>query len=293
LLAALSAKPEIALLLIDTLAKRLQHSFQRATKQGLSVPEPLVNVAKLPPGAVDCLRKLLDDPVPARADAGGTLITKDGKGLFMYILIDGKVAISVNDQVVEYAGPESVFGELALLNSASRAASAVAVEASSWLPIGREDFLRVVGADPRLGFALLRSMSDRVRFAGFLLSETPAVLRALNAPRLNAAAAGKILGSVRMLYNRAATAFLSEARAGLSALTQSLQENQRAEPLRLIRELQQMANKIGAERFAFQAAVLEGIIESAEQIGRDAQLAVLMDEFQDTEEEIGDYLKRD
>lgn len=291
-LRALRQQPEFAVLIVDTLYRRLQSSFARAAKAGIVVPEPLLNAGKLSEVTISQLGRDLDNPVPGRADPGGVLITKDGRGLYLFVLKDGKVAVSVNDQVVEYVGAGAVFGESVLLANASRAASAQAIEACEWISLNRDDFLRVVASDPETGLELIHSMSDRVIFAGFLLSEPISAVRAINTPRLNAAAAGKLMGSIKMLYKRAATGFLEEARAQVLGIEAGLRQRQRIEPLDACHELALAARKIGAERFAFQVDQLALIIESPEQAGLIDQLRTVGSEYQDTADEIGDYLKK-
>jgi CRP-like cAMP-binding protein len=40
----------------------------------------------------------------------------------------------------------------------------VAQEDGAWLPVNRDAFVRIVKAQPAVGMALLRSMSERIRY---------------------------------------------------------------------------------------------------------------------------------
>jgi CRP-like cAMP-binding protein len=94
-----------------------------------------------------------------------TIIQEGQIGLLMYVVLEGYVEFSIQGRVVEEVGPGGMFGELALIGSSERLASARAMSSEvSLLAIKRRDFLDLVQTDPEFGVALLTAVSERARF---------------------------------------------------------------------------------------------------------------------------------
>jgi CRP-like cAMP-binding protein len=92
------------------------------------------------------------------------IIMKEGDaGKNMYILIKGKVTVSIQGKVIERVAPGGVFGEMALVDQGTRAASAVAATDCQLLTITRPDFLNLVKTKPGFAVSLLRSIAERLR----------------------------------------------------------------------------------------------------------------------------------
>ena len=81
----------------------------------------------------------------------------------MYVVAAGRVAITVQDQVVERVIPGGLFGEMALVDRAARAATAVAEVDSRLIGIGRNAFLDLVRTNPAFGASLLKSIAERMQ----------------------------------------------------------------------------------------------------------------------------------
>jgi CRP-like cAMP-binding protein len=93
------------------------------------------------------------------------VIMKEGEGgVFMYVVLEGRVAISIKSKVVERVGPGGVFGEMALVDQSPRAASAVAETDCSLLSINRSHFLSSVKSNPAFAVSMLKSLADRLRY---------------------------------------------------------------------------------------------------------------------------------
>ena len=93
------------------------------------------------------------------------VIMKEGEGgVFMYVVLKGRVAISIQSSLVERVGPGGLFGEMALVDQSRRAASASAITDCSLLAINRNDFLALVKAKPEFGVAMLKGIAERLRF---------------------------------------------------------------------------------------------------------------------------------
>ncbi len=110
------------------------------------------------------LRREASNVVPLRYMPRKSIMAAGEAGLFMYVVLEGSVAVSVQGKIVEIVGPGGVFGEMALIDQSPRAASAVAETDCSLLPISRSDFLALVKTNPSFGVALLKTLADRLRF---------------------------------------------------------------------------------------------------------------------------------
>jgi CRP-like cAMP-binding protein len=81
----------------------------------------------------------------------------------MYVVLSGRVAISIKSKIVEWVGPGGVFGEMALVDQSPRAATAIAETDCDLLAINRGDFLMMVKTNPVFAVSLLKAAADRLR----------------------------------------------------------------------------------------------------------------------------------
>jgi CRP-like cAMP-binding protein len=109
------------------------------------------------------LRNALQERALLHYPARRVIMKEDEGGVFMYVVLKGKVAISIGPQVVERVGPGGVFGEMALVEQSTRAASAVAETDCALLPINRNDILDVMRSKLDIGLSLLRAVAERLR----------------------------------------------------------------------------------------------------------------------------------
>jgi CRP-like cAMP-binding protein len=102
---------------------------------------------------------------PAVHAAANKVIMSEGEGgVFMYVVLEGRVAISIKSKVIERVGPGGVFGEMALVDQSPRAARAVTETQCSLLSINRNDFLSAVKTNPAFAVSLLKALADRLRY---------------------------------------------------------------------------------------------------------------------------------
>ena len=161
---ALSRTPEFALMLMSIMINRL-----RLTTARLSMKQALPASSKLRESRVfeeAILTGLLSEArgiAQTRLAPGAPIMTAGETGHCMYVVLEGRVAISVQGKVVERSGPGSVIGEMALIDQSPRAASAVAETSCTLLPISRNDFLALIRNRPAFAVALLKNLADRLR----------------------------------------------------------------------------------------------------------------------------------
>ena len=167
--ASLQRMPEFALMLMSVMAQRLRRGVARLATTKKAAVDALEHTATLDKKMLAELHQALGAPTPSSAAAGKTVVTQGAVGACMFVVTQGRIAISVDGTVIEHVGPGGVFGEMALVDRSGRSATATAETDSAWLLIGRDQFLAMVKARPAFGIALMRSMSARVLHIGKLL----------------------------------------------------------------------------------------------------------------------------
>ncbi|HUK04501.1 MAG TPA: cyclic nucleotide-binding domain-containing protein [Burkholderiales bacterium] len=158
---ALQKKPEFALMLMSIINNRLRSTIARLRASGSlhagEAKETTIFDKKLLAG----LANLMSGQEPT-VYARGKMIMQEGTGgAFMYVVLEGKVAITIKGGLVGRSGPGGVFGEMALVDQATRAATAVAETDVTLLAINRAAFLQLVKTSPAFGSALLAGLAER------------------------------------------------------------------------------------------------------------------------------------
>jgi len=158
--AALQKKPEFALMMLGVLTARLRGMIAGLSGiPGAAVKESRVFEKQLLAG----LQAGLGDQALVRYDRNKVIMVAGQTGALMYVVLEGRVAVSIRGAVVERVGPGGVFGEMALVDQSPRAADAVAETDCALLAVNRTVFLNLVKSEPMFGVSLLSSMAERVR----------------------------------------------------------------------------------------------------------------------------------
>jgi CRP-like cAMP-binding protein len=98
-----------------------------------------------------------------RYNKGQVIMVAGQTGALMYVVLEGRVSISIRGALVQYVGPGGVLGEMALIDQSPRAANAAAEADCVLLGINRQVFLNLVKSDPTFGASLLSAVAERVR----------------------------------------------------------------------------------------------------------------------------------
>ncbi len=162
---ALKKKPAFAVMLMGVMIRRLRETIAQmkgggALKKDDAWKESVVFDQQL---LADMAGGMSDDP-PAFYRAGATIISEGQKGVRMYVVMEGRVSVSIGGRVVERLGPGGVFGEAVLVDGSTRLANAVAETDTELLPITRNAFLELIKLSPDFAKAMLASLSERLRF---------------------------------------------------------------------------------------------------------------------------------
>ncbi len=109
------------------------------------------------------LSRLASVVVP-RKHAKGEMIVKEGdQAVAFYVIVSGRVGITKDGEQLAELGPNSFFGEMALLDGYPRSTSVVALEDTECLAMTRWDFTAELRATPNIAVALLPILSKRIR----------------------------------------------------------------------------------------------------------------------------------
>jgi len=159
---ALAKKPEFAIMLLSMMISRLRGMLAAMT-QAPSAASAAKEASVFDKGLLAALVKGLGDQALARYDRGQVIMVEGQAGALMYVVLEGRVAISLRGAVVERLGPGGVFGEMALIDQTTRAADAAAETDCELLAINRIVLLNLVKADPTFAVSLLSAVAERVR----------------------------------------------------------------------------------------------------------------------------------
>ena len=81
----------------------------------------------------------------------------------MYIIADGQVDLSVDEQHLVTIGPGGIFGEMALIDNHPRSATAIARDDCILVIIDRAHFLTLIQKTPLFALQVMRVMAERLR----------------------------------------------------------------------------------------------------------------------------------
>lgn len=105
---------------------------------------------------------------PRRFRRNEVIFHQEDVGDALHIVVHGGVKIVLpspdgEEAIIASLRPGDFFGELALLDGASRSTTATAMEHAETLALPRDQFLRLLPDDPRLVTALLRALAGELR----------------------------------------------------------------------------------------------------------------------------------
>lgn len=81
----------------------------------------------------------------------------------MYMVLDGRVKLDRENQVVMIAKHKNVFGTWALFDDEPRVATATTLEDSRLLKINKEDFIDLLADHVQITQGILKTMANRLR----------------------------------------------------------------------------------------------------------------------------------
>jgi CRP/FNR family transcriptional regulator, cyclic AMP receptor protein len=101
---------------------------------------------------------------PVKEFKAGDIIFKEGDaGAEFFVIQSGKVDIRLGNRTLGTLGDRDIFGEMALIDTAPRSASAVAATDVKIVPVGEKQFLFLVSQTPHFALNVMRTLARRLR----------------------------------------------------------------------------------------------------------------------------------
>jgi len=148
-------------MLMSVMIGRIRDALDRAAPAAAG--EKLKESAVFDKSSLAILARALSQTM-VRYERGKTIVTEGQPGVMMYVLVEGKVAVSIQGKLVERIGAGGVFGEMALVDRAPRLATVVSETDCGLLAIGRNTLLDLIKASPDFAVSLLSAVGERARF---------------------------------------------------------------------------------------------------------------------------------
>ena len=95
--------------------------------------------------------------------ANSTIFAEGTPGDVMYVVLDGEVELRVRGEVLEVAGPGDIVGEMALIDTKPRSATARAISDCRLASVDERRFLYMVHETPLFALHVMRVLADRLR----------------------------------------------------------------------------------------------------------------------------------
>jgi CRP-like cAMP-binding protein len=96
--------------------------------------------------------------------AAGHVIFKEGDiGKVMYAIIEGEVEVLVAGKVIDTVKTGDILGEMALIDTSPRSATAIPKTDCKVVPISRRHFTFLIQHTPNFALEVMRVMADRLR----------------------------------------------------------------------------------------------------------------------------------
>jgi CRP-like cAMP-binding protein len=95
--------------------------------------------------------------------AGDVIFNQGDPASELFVIKSGKVEVRLGNRRLAALSDHDIFGEMALIDSAPRSATAMAVTDVKLVPVGEKQFLFMVGRTPHFALNVMRAMARRLR----------------------------------------------------------------------------------------------------------------------------------
>jgi len=160
---ALRKKPEFALMMMSVMIRRIRDALARRNP-GIAPSEgKMKESAVFDKSALAILARALAQTT-VRYGRNKVIVKEGQAGVMMYVVLEGRLAVSIRGKLVERIGAGGVFGEMALVERTPRLATVTSETDCGLLAFGRNTLLDLIKASPDFAVSLLGAVSDRARF---------------------------------------------------------------------------------------------------------------------------------
>ena len=109
--------------------------------------------------SIDIFRREASEPFVQ----GARIFARGDAGDVMYAVLEGEIELHAGDRTFELVGPGGVFGEMALLDTKPRSASATAKTDGKLVRIDQKRFLFLVQNTPFFAIEVMQIFAERLR----------------------------------------------------------------------------------------------------------------------------------
>ena len=107
---------------------------------------------------------LTGNDIEGRSAKAGSVIFREGdEANELFVIKSGQVRIQIGNRTITELGQDSIFGEMALIDSEPRSATAVAVTDVELVPVSEKQFLFLVSQTPYFALKVMRVLAQRLR----------------------------------------------------------------------------------------------------------------------------------
>jgi len=107
---------------------------------------------------------LTGNNIEGRSLKAGSVIFREGdEAKELFVIKSGQVRIQIGNRTITELGQDSIFGEMALIDSEPRSATAVAATDVELVPVSEKQFLFLVGQTPYFALKVMRVLAQRLR----------------------------------------------------------------------------------------------------------------------------------
>jgi CRP/FNR family transcriptional regulator, cyclic AMP receptor protein len=95
--------------------------------------------------------------------AGDVIFHEGDEATELFVIKSGQVRIQIGNRTVAEFGQDSIFGEMALIDSEPRSATAIAANNVELVPVSEKQFLFLVSQTPYFALKVMRVLAQRLR----------------------------------------------------------------------------------------------------------------------------------
>jgi CRP-like cAMP-binding protein len=126
-------------------------------------PVPPAKRSPMPSVLLRLDKLFADSKVIDHFAAGDVVFAEGSTGNFMYVVVEGTVDIFVGDKLLDISGPGDLIGEMSLIDSNERSATAVARTEARLARVDESEFLAMVVDTPFFALHVMRVLVQRMR----------------------------------------------------------------------------------------------------------------------------------
>ena len=150
-------------MLMSVMIRRMRDAIGRQNPGGPASEGKMKESAVFDKSALAILARALSQTT-VRYERNKVIVKEGQAGVMMYVVLEGRLAVSIRGKLVERIGPGGVFGEMALVERTPRLATVTSETDCGLLAFGRNTLLDLIKASPDFAVSLLGAVSDRARF---------------------------------------------------------------------------------------------------------------------------------